>query len=221
MIIRQENEFEQERKQMVQAQLASRDITDKRVLEAFRKVPRHKFVPGRYIEDAYGDYPISIGEGQTISQPYMVALMTQCLQLQKTDKVLEIGTGSGYQAAILAELADEVYTTERISVLSKNAQRVLQKLGYTNIKLKVGDGSLGWEEFAPYDGIIVTCAAPSAPEPLKKQLKENGRLAIPIGGSFSQNLTVIRKQKGVLVEEEICGCVFVPLVGKYGWKRNA
>ncbi|UCH12955.1 MAG: protein-L-isoaspartate(D-aspartate) O-methyltransferase [Candidatus Omnitrophota bacterium] len=204
---------------MVQKQLIPRGITDKRVLEAFTKVPRHKFVPGRCIEEAYGDYPVSIGEGQTISQPYMVALMTQCLEVKENDKVLEIGTGSGYQAAILAELADKVYTTERISGLSKNAQGVLQELGYTNIKLKVRDGSLGWEEFAPYDGIIVTCAAPSAPEPLKKQLKENGRLVIPIGGSFSQTLSVVKKRKGGFSEEDICGCVFVPLIGKYGCKQ--
>jgi len=221
MIAKQKKEFEQERKLMVQEQLIPRGITDKRVLAAFMKVPRHKFVPVRYMEEAYGDYPVSIGEGQTISQPYMVALMTQCLELKENDKVLEIGTGSGYQAAILAELADKVYTTERISALSKNAQGVLQKLGYTNIKLKLGDGSLGWEEFTPYDGIIVTCAAPSAPEPLKKQLKENGRLVIPVGESFSQTLAVVKKRKGKFTEEDICGCVFVPLVGKYGWRRYA
>ena len=176
--MKQEKEFEQERKLMVQEQLIPRGITDKRVLEAFTKVPRHKFVPVRYMEEAYGDYPVSIGEGQTISQPYMVALMTQCLELKENDKVLEIGTGSGYQAAILAKLADKVYTTERISVLSKNAQGVLQELGYTNIKLKVGDGSLGWPDYAPYTGILVTAGAPEIPNTLIEQLDENGRLVI-------------------------------------------
>lgn len=215
-----EEEFKNERGQMVQEQLIPRGITDKRVLEAFRKVARHKFLPQIHIDQAYGDYPVNIGEGQTISQPYMVALMSQCLEVKETDKVLEIGTGSGYQVAILAELVDKVYTVERFSVLSKRAQRILKDLGYANIELKVGDGSLGWKEFAPYDGIIVTCAAPSIPEPLKEQLKENGKLVIPIGGGFSQTLTVIRRQKGGLTEEDICGCVFVPLLGKYGWKRQ-
>ena len=221
MNIGQEKKFEQERKRMAEDQLIPRGINDKRVLEAFMKVPRHKFIPERYIDEAYGDYPISIGEGQTISQPYMVALMSQCLALKGADKVLEIGTGSGYQAAILAELANNVYTIERFSNLSKGANHTLQDSGYVNIRLKVGDGSLGWEEFAPYDGIIVTCAAPSIPKPLKEQLKENGRLVIPMGGSFSQTLKIIRRRGDTFTEEDICGCVFVPLVGKYGWKKNA
>ncbi|MFH0732041.1 MAG: protein-L-isoaspartate(D-aspartate) O-methyltransferase [Candidatus Omnitrophota bacterium] len=209
-------DYEQERIDMVTEQLSARGLTDKRVLDAFLKVPRHKFVPEKYISEAYQDYPISIGEGQTISQPYMVALMTQCLYIKKSDKVLEIGTGSGYQAAILAELAKEVYSIERFSILKERSEKVLQELSYTNIKLKVADGSIGWQEFAPYDAIMVTCAANFAPEPLKAQLKETGRLAIPIGGSFSQVLTIIRKQKEKFNEEEICGCAFVPLVGKYG-----
>ncbi len=221
MITEHERELEQQKRRMLQEQLMLRGISDKRVLGAFMKVPRHKFMPERYIDEAYGDYPVSIGEGQTISQPYMVALMSQCLEPQKTDKVLEVGTGSGYQAAILAELVNEVYTIERFSNFTKRAHRTLQDLGYTNIKLKVGDGSLGWKEFAPYNGIIVTCAAPSIPESLKEQLKENGRLIIPIGGSFSQTLKVFRKQKNIFTEEDICGCVFVPLVGKCGWRKNA
>lgn len=218
MIMHKNKTFEEERRQMVQGQLIARGITNKKVLDAFMKVPRHKFVPERYINDSYGDYPISIGEGQTISQPYMVALMTERLGLKKTDKVLEIGTGSGYQAAILAELADAVYSIERFFDLSEKAESILKDLGYDNIKLKVGDGTLGWEEFAPYDGIIVTCGAPSVPEPLKEQLNENGRLVIPLGGKFSQGLVLVRKQKESFTEEDICGCVFVPLIGKYGWK---
>ena len=221
MITKQEKELELERKLMVEEQLIRRGITDKNVLDAFIKVPRHKFLPKSRIGDAYGDYPIGIGEGQTISQPYMVALMTQCLGLKKTDNVLEIGTGSGYQAAILAELAAEVYTIERFSGLSERAKNILQVLGYANIKLKSGDGTLGWEEFAPYDGIIVTCGAPSIPQPLKEQLKENGRLVLPVGGSFSQALMIIRRQKDKFTEQQICSCVFVPLVGKYGWSKDA
>ena len=216
-----ESGFEQERKKMAEEQLVARGINDKKVLDAFIKVPRHKFIPQGRISEAYGDYPVSIGEGQTISQPYMAALMTQCLKLKKTDKVLEIGTGSGYQAAILAELAFEIYTVERFSSLSKRAQKILKDLGYSNIKLKVSDGTLGWAEFAPYDGIIVTSGAPQAPQPLKEQLKEGGRLVIPIGGSFSQTLTVIKRDKDKFTEGQICGCAFVPLVGKYGWIKNA
>lgn len=215
-----DKEFEQERIHMVKEQLISRGIADKKVLDAFMKVPRHKFISQRYITDAYSDYPVGIGNGQTISQPYMVALMTERLELKKNDMVLEIGTGSGYQAAILAELADAVYSVERFPDLNKNAELILKDLGYNNIKLKTGDGTLGWREFAPYDGIIVTCGAPSVPEPLKEQLKENGRMVIPLGNKFSQSLTLVRKQKGKFTEEDICGCVFVPLIGKYGWSES-
>ncbi len=216
-----EKKRENERKLMVQEQLAARGINDKAVLNAFLKVPRHKFVLPGFISDSYGDYPLGIGQGQTISQPYMAALMTQCLKLQKSDKVLEIGTGSGYQSAILAELADQVYTIERLGALSSHAQETLEQLGYKNIKLKSVDGTLGWEEFAPYDAIVITCGAPSVPLPLKEQLKENGRLVIPIGETFSQTLTLVTKHKGGFSEEQVCACVFVPLVGKYGWSENA
>ncbi len=221
MTTESEKNLENERKLMVQEQLIGRLISDKAVLEAFLKVPRHKFVPPGFIRDSYGDYPLGIGHGQTISQPYMVALMTQCLKLQKSDNVLEIGTGSGYQTAILAELARQVYTIERLDSLSRQAQVMLEQLGYNNIKLKSGDGTLGWEEFAPYDAIVVTCGAPSIPLPLKEQLRENGRLAIPIGETFSQVLTLVTKHKGGFSEEQVCACVFVPLVGKYGWSENA
>ncbi len=207
------------RNRMVEEQLVPRGIFDEKVLGAFRKVPRHAFIPDKSIENAYGDFPLPVGEGQTISQPYMVALMTQYLDLKPGDRALEIGTGSGYQSSILAELAKEVYSVERFAVLAERAQAVLSDLGYTNIKVKVGDGTEGWEEFAPYDAIVVTAGAPSIPEPLIEQLAEGGRLVIPVGGGFSQTLTLVKKQEGKLTQEEICGCVFVPLIGRYGWKK--
>lgn len=208
------------RNRMVEEQLVTRGISDERVLNAFRKVPRHKFVPNENLINAYGDYPLPVGEGQTISQPYMVALMTQCLDLKGDEKVLEIGTGSGYQAAILAELVKEVYTIERIDILAQRAKTTLDALGYANIKIKVEDGTEGWDEFAPYDGIIVTAGAPSMPEPLLEQLAENGRMTIPIGGGFSQVLILVKKERGKVIQQEICGCVFVPLIGRYGWKTS-
>jgi protein-L-isoaspartate(D-aspartate) O-methyltransferase len=207
------------RNRMVEEQLVPRGIFDERVLDAFRKVPRHTFIPDKSLENAYGDFPLPVGEGQTISQPYMVALMTQYLDLKADEKVLEVGTGSGYQAAILAELAKEVYSVERFTVLAERSRAVLKDLGYTNIKIRVGDGTEGWQGFAPYDGIIVTAGAPSVPEPLVEQLAEGGRLVIPVGGGFSQTLTLVRKKEGKIAQEEICGCVFVPLVGRYGWKK--
>lgn len=215
----QKRDFAREREQMVTEQLEARGIRDKRVLAAFRKVSRDRFIPIEYKAESYGDHPVPIGSGQTISQPYMVALMTECLDLRETDKVLEIGTGSGYQAAILAELAKEVYTIERFSSLTERAKRVLDELRYSNIRLKVGDGSCGWKECAPYNGIIVTCGAPSVPAPLKEQLAVGGRLVIPVGGGFSQILKIIEKEKYGFKETEVCGCVFVPLVGEYGWSR--
>lgn len=214
-----EREFYKERESMVKEQLVPRGISDINVLDAFNKVPRHKFMQKDHVKAAYGDHPVDIGEGQTISQPYMAAIMSESLRLKKTDRVLEIGTGSGYQTAIITELVASVYTMERLTALSKRAQVIFNKLGYKNIKLKVGDGSQGWSEFAPYDAIIVTCAAPSIPEPLRDQLKEGGRMAIPIGVSFSQVLTLVRKEKNKLKEQNLCNCVFVPLLGKYGWKR--
>lgn len=209
--------FSEIRKQMVETQLASRDIVDARVLEVFRKVPRHMFVRESLQPEAYGDFPLPIGCGQTISQPYMVALMTQCLELKGEEKVLEIGTGSGYQTAILAELSKEVYSIERYEELALIAQNILDQLGYTNIHIKAGDGTLGWEEFSPYDGIIVTAGAPEVPNTLKEQLKDDGRLVIPVGGTFSQVLTVVKRSGNRFSETQVCGCVFVPLVGRYGW----
>ncbi len=204
---------------MVEEQLIPRGIGDGKVLAAMRKAPRHLFTSGKSLENSYADYPLPVGEGQTISQPYMVALMTQCLELKGGEKVLEIGTGSGYQAAILAEIAKEVYSVERYDTLAQKAQVILDGLGYKNIKIRTGDGTEGWNEFAPYDGIIVTAGAPSVPEPLIEQLAEHGRLIIPVGGPFGQELLLIRKNQGEFTQEIICGCTFVPLVGKYGWQE--
>lgn len=208
------------RKKMVEEQLIPRGIKDKKVLEAFQKVPRHNFVPKRYLDSAYGDFPLSIGEGQTISQPYMVALMTECLGLSGGETILEIGAGSGYQAAILAELASRVYTVERVVSLAEGARTCLKNLDYKNIQIEIGDGTRGWPEFAPYEGIVVTAAAPDIPKPLIEQLRIKGKLVIPTGGSFSQMLAVITKHKDRIETKQICGCVFVPLLGKYGWKEK-
>jgi len=204
---------------MVCEQLIPRGIKEQKVLDAFRKVERHKFIPEDLENSAYADFPVPIGEGQTISQPYIVALMTESLNLNAQDKVLEIGTGSGYQTAILAELAKEVYSIERHEALAKRAEGILNALGYTNIKIKVGDGTLGWEEFAPFEKVIITAASPCLPLPLTEQLKENGKIVLPLGENFSQVLTLVEKKKGKLESVNICGCVFVPLVGKYGWKN--
>jgi len=212
--------FDASRNDMVDTQLVGRGIKNERVLFAFRKVPRHEFVPGNLRDIAYDDHPLPIGFGQTISQPYMVALMTELLGLKGFEKVLEIGSGSGYQAAILAELASEVYSVEKVAELAISSQDLLRKLGYANINIKQGDGTLGWQEHAPYDGIIVTAGAPLVPAPLVEQLKENGKLVIPVGSNFSQVLRVITKQEGGRTKEtDECPCVFVPLVGKYGWSQ--
>ena len=213
-------EFEEERKKMVETQLKGRKIRDGRVLEAMGKVPRHRFVEKDFQSNAYADYPLPIEEGQTISQPYMVALMTECLELKGEEKVLEIGTGSGYQVAVLAELAKEVYSVERVESLSRGAGELLRDLGYPNVKLKVGDGSKGWEEYSPYEGIMVTAGSPDIPQTLVDQLSgEGGRMVIPVGGSFSQELTVVIKRKDKVEKRNICGCVFVPLIGEFGWRK--
>lgn len=212
--------FEVLRNAMVDEQLITRGILDKKVIDAFRKVPRHEFVGEDLLQSAYNDYPLPIGGNQTISQPYMVALMTQNLKLKGGERILEIGTGSGYQAAILAQLAKEVYTVERFEELANKAGRILEKLGYKNINIKVGDGTLGWEEFAPYDGIIVTAGAPGIPPSLVRQLKDGGRMLIPVGsGGFGQILMLIEKLGEDIRTSEICGCAFVPLVGKEGWNE--
>jgi len=203
---------------MVNVQLLGRDIKDKRVLDVFRKVPRHRFVDPAMYKDAYGDFPLSIGKGQTISQPYIVALMAQLLNLLKTDRVLEIGTGSGYETAILAELAGEVFSIERIESLAVKAKEALKDFGYKNIHIKIDDGTLGWQEFAPFDKIIVTASSQDIPKPLLDQLSEEGRLVIPVGPRGTQRLLVLEKDnEGQISEKDICGCVFVPLIGKYGY----
>ncbi|MFH1381216.1 MAG: protein-L-isoaspartate(D-aspartate) O-methyltransferase [Candidatus Omnitrophota bacterium] len=205
------------RRQMVETQLIRRGITDKKVISAFNKVDRHEFVLPKDLNLAYQDSPLSIGENQTISQPYMAALMTQCLELKGDEKILEIGTGCGYQTAILAELVKTVYSIERIKTLSERASKTLKKLGYSNIVISTGDGTLGWEEHAPYDGIIVTAAASKIPEIYVKQLKVPGKLVIPVGDRFSQALTVLEKNENQIETHSVCGCVFVPLIGKNGW----
>jgi protein-L-isoaspartate(D-aspartate) O-methyltransferase len=209
------------RKRMVQEQLIPRGIKDPRVLDVFYKVQRHKFVPESLLGSAYADYPLGIGEGQTISQPYIVALMTECLELTGTEKVLEIGTGSGYQAAILAELAGSVYTIERFEGLAKKAEAALNDSGYTNIHIKVGDGTLGWPEESPFDRIIITAASSEVPQPLLEQLKDHGKLMLPLGESYSQVLTLIEKKGKEFEYTDICACVFVPLVGKYAYRERA
>ncbi|MFH1904013.1 MAG: protein-L-isoaspartate(D-aspartate) O-methyltransferase [bacterium] len=213
-------DYTDKRLDMVDIQLTRRGIKDKRVLDAMSKVPRHLFVPSEIISIAYTDQPLSIGESQTISQPYMVALMSECLKLSGGEKILELGTGSGYQAAILAKLGFSVYTIERISTLSIGAQRILKHLGYKNIKFKVGDGTLGWHENAPYDGIMVTAGAPKVSQVLIDQLSEGGRIVIPVGNSFSQELVVVSKINKKIKTQNICGCMFVPLIGKYGWNSE-
>ena len=199
---------------MVETQIRARGIKDEAVLNAMLKVDRHKFVPNEILHLAYSDRPLPIGEGQTISQPYIVALMTELLELKKGDKVLEVGTGSGYQAAILAELADHVYTIEIIESLAQSAERVLKELGYGIIDVKIGDGYVGWEEFMPFDAIIVTCAPPHIPQPLLDQLKEGGRLVIPIG-EYYQELKKITRVKGQIKSQNVIPVVFVPMTGKH------
>ena len=205
---------------MIEIQLIPRGISDGRVLDAFKNVERHKFVPEENINSAYNDCPLPIGEGQTISQPYIVALMTQCLELDGSEKVLEIGTGSGYQTAILSLLCNKVYSVERIKRLAERAKRILKEEEFNNIEIKIGDGSLGWVERGPYDGIIVTAASPGVPESYLDQLADGGKLVIPVGGRFSQSLSVLEKKENKILTHEVCGCVFVPLLGEKGWKEE-
>ncbi len=210
-------DYDKEREHMVESQLARRGIMDKRVLDAMRQVPRHLFVPQDMRDLAYCDGPLPIGHGQTISQPYIVALMTELLELTGDETVLELGTGSGYQAAILSRLADQVYSIERHDVLARQAEKVLSQLGYDNIVIKVGDGTLGWTEHSPYEAIIVTAAAPDIPEPLTGQLADGGRLVAPVGSRWSQVLVRVKRQGETLARESLTAVAFVPLVGKYGW----
>ncbi|NLX90330.1 MAG: protein-L-isoaspartate(D-aspartate) O-methyltransferase [Firmicutes bacterium] len=200
------------RRQMIRDQLEPRGINDPAVLEAFSKVPRHLFVAEENRHLAYRDHPLPIGEEQTISQPYIVALMTQSLELQGHEKVLEIGTGSGYQSAILAELTEHVYTVERIEKLSLQAREVHSLLGYKNISYKIGDGAAGWPEESPFDGILVTAAAAEVPPLLLEQLRPGGRMVIPVGDRLLQDLLLITKEETGINVHKLCGCRFVPLI---------
>jgi protein-L-isoaspartate(D-aspartate) O-methyltransferase len=204
------------RKAMVEKQIISRGIHEKDIIDALLKVERHLFVPEYLRGRAYGDFPLPIGEGQTISQPYIVAFMTRVLNLKRTDKVLEIGTGSGYQAAVLGELSDNVYTIEINEPLGKRAKKLLKDLGYTNIMVKIGDGYKGWKEYAPFDAIIVTCAPSHVPGPLKEQLKEGGRMIIPVGESYDQKLIYIQKINNELKQQSELPVRFVPMVDSEG-----
>ncbi len=218
---RDEAELAQARATMVKKQLEARYITDPRVLEAMRTIPRHLFVAEELWDSAYRDGPLPIGYDQTISQPYIVAYMTQALQLPADGRavVLEIGTGSGYQAAILSQLAAKVYTVERIKPLAEKARNCLAQLGITNVEVKVSDGGYGWPEHGPYDGIIVTAAAPEVPAPLTIQLKEGARLVIPIGPRWQQELVRLQRQGETFIEEKLAPVAFVPLIGEHGWSE--
>ncbi len=215
-----EESFIELRNHMVESQLIPRGIRDRRVLEAMRRVPRHLFIEESQRFRAYDDMALPVGEGQTISQPYMVAIMTELLELTGKENVLEIGTGSGYQAAILGELAKEVYSIERIRPLSDHARETIRNLGYENIHLIVGDGSMGWPDAAPFDRILVTAGAPEVPQPLIDQLSDGGIIVAPVGDRFSQQLVRMNKVRGQMSREFHTPCVFVPLMGEYGWKTG-
>lgn len=198
----------------------ARDIYDKRTLEAMSRVPREAFVSEAMKDRAYDDSPLPIGESQTISQPFIVALMTQLLSLSGGEKVLEVGTGSGYQTAVLAEIVEKVFSIERSFSLSQKARAVLESLGYSNVLLRVGDGTVGWDEFSPYDRIIVTAGAPDIPLTLVKQLKDGGILVVPVGDRFQQELKAVTKTESGTKTRSGGGCVFVPLVGREGWNNG-
>ena len=215
-----ETDYVKERQNMVDRQLKSRDIRDRRVLSAMRTVPRHRFVPSEYRHLSYTDGPLPIGSGQTISQPYIVALMTQMLRLKGDETVLEIGTGSGYQAAILAYLANEVHTIERHAELAQNAFQVLTSMELTNVQVHTRDGSLGLPEFAPYQAILVTAAAPQVPQTLLSQLDDDGCLVIPVGGRLGQNLERWERHGSEYTSEYQIPVAFVPLRGRYGWQEG-
>jgi protein-L-isoaspartate(D-aspartate) O-methyltransferase len=213
-------DFPKARLKMVEEQIVSRGIKDPRVIAAMEKVPRHLFVEEALQSQAYNDHPLPIGEKQTISQPYMVAIMTEALQLKEKEKVLEIGAGSGYQTAILAELAEKVFSIERIRSLAIKARQLLYELGYFNVEIKIFDGTHGWVEETPFDAIIVTAGAPDIPQPLLDQLAMDGRLVIPVGDAYVQDLMRVTKTKEGIKKEDLGGCRFVKLIGKYGWEAE-
>lgn len=216
------SDYSKLRERMVKRQIAGRGVRSERVLKAMRKVPRERFLPRGQGVFAYDDSPLPIGDGQTISQPYIVAYMAECLALEGGEKVLEIGTGSGYAAAVLAEIAAEVYTIERIAGLATMARTVLDELGYTNVQVQSGDGTLGWPEEAPYDGIVVSAGGPDVPDTLKHQLKTGGRLVIPIGRSkaYQELIRVTRVAEDDFQTEDLLPVRFVPLVGEEGWSQE-
>ena len=209
----------EERLRMVRDQVEARGVDDRRVLDAMREIPRHLFIPDEYRDAAYHDRPLPIGSGQTISQPYIVGLMTSLLELKQSDKVLEIGAGSGYQAALLSKLAGTVVTIERLPEIAAKAKDVMQRLGIINVKVVVEDGTLGYTPDAPYDGIIITAASPEIPPPLIVQLADKGRLVAPVGTRDLQQLVRIRKQGDLICREIFGGVVFVPLLGRHGWQE--
>ncbi len=210
-------EYEVARRKMVETQIAGRGVRDERVLQIMRAIPRHLFVEEAMWDQAYNDYPLPIGEKQTISQPYIVALMTEALALKPKDRVLEIGTGSGYQTAILAGLAEWVYSVERIRALAVKARKVLDLLHLYNVSIRIGDGTLGWEEHRPYDAVLVTAGAPDTPQTLVDQLADGGRLVIPVGDRYSQTLWRLTRKGEDLQREDLGGCRFVDLLGRHGW----
>lgn len=213
------HDFKLARERMVKNQVMARSIRDERVLQAMGKIPRHLFIQEALAGEAYNDHPVPIGEKQTISQPYIVALMTEALELKGSENTLEIGTGSGYQTAILAELSSRVFTIERIKSLLVKARKLLAKLGYNNILFKAFDGTLGWKDYAPFDAIMVTAGAPNVPEPLKEQLADNGRMIIPVGDRYTQELIKITRKGESFEQESLGGCRFVNLIGVHGWKE--
>lgn len=209
------------RRRMVEEQVKARGVRDQRVIDAMLRVPRHLFVPSALADQAYSDFPLPIGERQTISQPYMVGVMSEALQLSGGEKVLEIGTGSGYQAAILALLARQVFSLERIPALARQARRTLDACGFARVNVRVTDGTFGWEDEAPFDGIVVTAGAPAIPQAYRTQLAIGGRLVIPVGDRLSQVLMrVTRLGERNYREERLFGCRFVPLVGDHGWREE-
>jgi len=214
------NDLVKVRMRMVDEQIIARGIRDPRVITAMRKVPRHLFVEEALQNQAYSDHPLPIGEKQTISQPFMVALMTEAMQLKGMEKVLEIGAGSGYQTAILAEIAFKVFSIERIRSLTIQARKLLYDLGYLNVEIKFSDGTLGWAEESPFDAIIVTAGSPGIPQPLVDQLAVGGRLVIPIGDSADQELVRITKTEEGTKREDLGGCRFVKLIGQHGWEEE-
>jgi protein-L-isoaspartate(D-aspartate) O-methyltransferase len=219
LVMRDDTELAAKRLEMLEKQLRRRGIKDEKVLAAMDAVPRHEFVPAEFRERAYEDAPLPIGDGQTISQPYIVAAMTAALRIKAADRILEIGTGCGYQAAILSRLGNEVFSVERRPKLAAEASKRLGELGYANVHVHCGDGSLGLPEFAPFDAILVAAAAPSVPKPLLAQLAEGGRMILPVGDEENQVLQLIEKLGNTILTNTLEGCRFVPLVGYHGWQN--